>query len=126
MSSSYFGSSDVQSLQNQINNLQESIQYFQMVASNLQNTQTSTDALVRAIQALDIEVQDISGQRTSLYKSFEDLRNYITNYTQNKLSMPDTYNVQLAQLDTRIKILETDIQSLMYRYGLLSRLEKAI
>ena len=59
-------SSQIYNLQEQINNLQSSVQYFQQVITNLQSSQTNNTSVILAIEALNNEIIDLSGQRTQL------------------------------------------------------------
>jgi hypothetical protein len=99
---------DISNLQNQVANLQESVEYFRQVLTSLQMSQTDNTAIIRAIQALDLEISDLSGQNNAVYAQ---IKNYLTNLPQNVAVSP-IYDTKIAELNTKIKLLSDSIQGL--------------
>ena len=97
---------DISNLQNQISNLQEQTQYFQQVLSGIQSSQISNEGIVRAIQALDLELSDVSGLSYNVLKQFNDLKNYVSTLNQTTISPPSSFNLQAKALTAQIEVLK--------------------
>ena len=103
---------DITNLQDQITNLQNTVQYIQQVVTNFQSSQTDNTAIIRAIQALDSEFMDLSGQRTIMVKRINDLQTYITNIINSNPTGSGSNNLQFDALNVQIASLQADIKSL--------------
>ena len=81
--------------QTQIYDLQNSIRYLNQVIIQLQNNQAYSNSgnIVNAINALDYEVQDLSGQNKYVMQQFEKLKEFVTNVSSSRISIPDSINL---------------------------------
>ena len=98
-------------IQTQIFDLQNSIRYLNQVILQIQNNQSfsNTGNIVNAINALDYEVQDLSGQNKFLLDQFNKLKEFVNNNATSRASLPDNINLLFERVNLRLASIESDL-----------------
>jgi hypothetical protein len=76
-------------MQQQIENLKDTVKYLQNSFTTIKQTQVNTNTILRAVQALDAEFTDLSGQNHALINQLSNIKSQIMTVLQSQSLIPE-------------------------------------